>query len=106
MLKGLGDIGNLMKLQGEMKKLQSSLKKMKTTASSNDTMVTVTINGEFEALTVSVEEEKMRAASKIKIEMSIAEAYNNAVRENKRIAAEKMKDLTGGMKIPGLDGLI
>ncbi len=106
MLKGLGDLGNLMKLQGEMKKLQATLKKMKTSGKSRDEMITITVNGEFEALEVSLDESILKSASKAKIEMSIAEAYNNAVSENKRLASEKMKELTGGMNIPGLDGLI
>ena len=106
MLKGLGDLGNLMKLQGEMKKLQATLKKVKTSAKSRDAMISVTVNGEFEALEVSIDESVMKGASRAKIEMSIAEAYNNAVGENKRLASEKMRELTGGMNIPGLDGLL
>lgn len=106
MFKGLGDLGNLMKLQGEMKKMQASLKKMKTTGKSRDEMVTVVVNGEFEALEVSIDEAKMKDSSKARIEMSVAEAYNNAVAENKKLASEKMRELTGGMNIPGLDGLM
>jgi nucleoid-associated protein EbfC len=106
MLKGLGDIGNLMKIQMKIKDMQKQMKKMEATAVSDDSMITATINGEFLLKSVSVNEEKLKASDKKQIEKSIVNAVNKAVEMNKAAAAEKMKEVTGGLNIPGLDGLM
>lgn len=105
MLKGLGDLGNIMKLQRELKKIQKQLKKTQTTAESNDKMLSVTVNGEFEVQKVEINEEMLNSADKKQLEVSIRSAVNNAVNESKMHAAEEMKKVTGGMKIPGMDGM-
>ncbi len=102
MLKGLGDIGNLMKLQKELKTMQKKLKSMQSAGKSSDEMVSATVNGEFEVLNISFDSEKFKNASCADVERACKQAVNNAVSENKRIAAEKMKELTGGMDIPGM----
>ncbi|MBN1500708.1 MAG: YbaB/EbfC family nucleoid-associated protein [Spirochaetes bacterium] len=105
MLKGLGDIGNLMKLQKDLKSMQKKLKSMQSSAKSQDEMVTATVNGEFEVLNISIDENKFKNASYSDVEKACKQAVNNAVSENKRIAAEKMKEMTGGMDIPGMGDL-
>jgi DNA-binding YbaB/EbfC family protein len=105
MLKGLGDLGNIMKLQKDLKSMQKQLKKMTASAKSLDEMVSATVNGEFEVQNIVIDENKYNSASLSDLEKSCKQAVNNAVKENKRIAAEKMKDLTGGMDIPGMGNL-
>lgn len=104
MLKGLGDIGNIMKLQKELKSLQKKLKKMESEAQSKDGAVIAVVNGEFEV--VKLKFTPNATGTPDQIAASCKEAINNAVEENKRVAAEKMKELTGGMNIPGMDGLL
>ncbi|MFW6366320.1 MAG: YbaB/EbfC family nucleoid-associated protein [Spirochaetota bacterium] len=105
MLKGLGDLGNIMKLQKEMKNLQKELKKNQTTGSSPDGMVTVTVNGEFEVTSVKIASDLVGGANAVTIERNIADAVNRAVRENKALSAEKMKQLTGGMDLGALGNM-
>lgn len=105
MLKGLGDLGNIMKLQKEMKRLQSDLKKTETTATSRDGMITATVNGEFEVQSVKISSDILSRSNAVTIEKNIAEAVNEAVKENKQISSEKMKELTGGMDLGALGNM-
>jgi DNA-binding YbaB/EbfC family protein len=105
MLKGLGDLGNIMKLQNDVKKLQKELKKNLTEGKSSDGMITAIVNGEFELKQVTVNEETIKNAPAVKIEKNILEAVNNAVAKNKKLSAEKMKELTGGMDLGALGNM-
>jgi len=98
MLKGLGDVGNLMKLQKEMKNMQKKLKKFRMDGASSDGTVKVTVNGEFSLLSVSIDE----AGDAKKLEKMVLEAVNDAVEKMKQYSASEMAKLTGGMNIPGL----
>ncbi len=100
-----GELGNLMKLQGEIKKLQKQIKKMESTGTNDDGMVSITINGELECVGVKVDEDKLKTADKRSLEKAIQHALNRAASANKEAAAAKMKEITGGLKIPGMDGL-
>lgn len=104
MLKGLGDLGNVMKLQRELKSLQKKLKKMESEGKSSDGAVIAVVNGEFEVVDIKFTPEATGTPDQIA--KACKEAVNKAVNENKRVAAEKMKELTGGMNIPGMDGLL
>ena len=98
MLKGLGDVGNLMKLQKEMKNMQKKLKKFRMDGASSDGSVKATVNGEFALLAVSIEE----AGDVKKLEKMVLEAVNDAVEKMKQHSAAEVAKLTGGMNIPGL----
>lgn len=106
MLKGLGDLGNIMKLQKEMKRMQKEMKRNETTGQSSDGMIRVVVNGEFEIKRVSISEDQMMKGTASQIEKNIQDAVNNAINENKRITAEKMKELTGGMDLGALGGML
>lgn len=102
MLKGLGDLGNLMKLQKEMKALQKKLKASKTEDESNDGNVKAVVNGEFSLLEISIKPEFIAQNDVKKIEKSVVSAVNNATEKMKAQSAKEMASLTGGMNIPGL----
>ncbi len=102
MLKGLGDLGNLMKLQKEMKNLQKKLKASKTEDESNDGNVKAVVNGEFSLLEISIKPEFIAQNDVKKIEKSVVSAVNNATEKMKAQSAKEMASLTGGMNIPGL----
>lgn len=104
MLKGMGDIGSLLKLQHEAKNIQKKLKKTLLTAKSTDGLVEATVNGEFTLIEIKISDEL--TSNKSKLEKNIIEAVNNAVHKNKEFAAEEMSKLTGGMNIPGLSDFL
>ena len=82
-----GELGNLMKLQGEIKKLQKQIKKMESTGTNDDGMVSITINGELECVGVKVDEDKLKTADKRSLEKAIQHALNRAASANTRSSA-------------------
>ena len=105
MLKGLGDIGNLMKLQKEFKSIQKKIMSASREGQSPNGKVKATVNGEYKLLALSIDPEFMKGADPRDLEKSVAAAVNNAVDEVKNYSAAEMEKLTGGLNIPGLGGL-
>ena len=99
----LKDLGNMMKLQKELKNVQKSLKKSESSAESQDGLIKVTVNGEFSMVDISIDESLLEPGNKQKLEKQIISTANKAVATAKEYAAKEMGKLTGGMNIPGLD---
>jgi nucleoid-associated protein EbfC len=102
MLKGLGDIGQIMKLQKEFKNIQKKLQKTESEGTSPDGQVKAIVNGEFNLVDIQISEEAARSGDRKKIEKMIISAVNSAVDRTKEVSAQEMQKLTGGMNIPGL----
>ncbi len=105
MLKGLGDIGNLMKLQKEFKSIQKKIMGASREGQSPNGKVKAVVNGEYRVLNLSIDPEYMKEASPRDLEKSVLAAVNHAVDEVKSYSAAEMEKLTGGLNIPGLGGL-
>ncbi len=106
MLKGLGDLGNIMRLQKEFKNIQKKLKNSEAIGETADGSVKVTVNGEYRVADIAIAQELISAGDKKKIEKAIIFAFNMAVDNMKEIAAQEMAKLTGGMNIPGLSDML
>ncbi len=106
MFKDMGNLGQVMKLQKQMKSIQKSLKKKETTGESSDGSVTATVNGEFMLTGINIDENLLKSNDKKKIEKMIMSAVNTAVNGSKEVAAQEMSSLTGGLNIPGLNDLM
>lgn len=106
MLKGLGDVGQMIKLQRELKNIQKRLKKSEASGESHDGAVRATVNGEYRIVDFSIGEEFMSTADRKTLEKAVASAVNNAVDRIKVHMAEEMQKLTGGMNIPGLGDML
>lgn len=102
MLKGLGDIGNLIRLQKEFKNIQKKLKKMEVSGEAAEGLVKVTVNGEYRIVSVSIADEFISSQNKRDIEKAIAAAFNAAMDKIKEIAAKEVAAITGGLSIPGI----
>ncbi|MBN2400993.1 MAG: YbaB/EbfC family nucleoid-associated protein [Spirochaetes bacterium] len=99
----LKDLGNMLKLQKELKDVQKALKKAESTAESHDGSIKATVNGEFTLVNISIDEKLLDRSNKQKLEKDIVSTINKAVGSSKEHAAKEMGKLTGGMNIPGLD---
>lgn len=102
MLKGLGDLGNIMKLQHEFKNIQKRLKKAEAAGETADGLVKVVVNGEYKFINVTIDPGLVSGGDVKKIEKAVVFAANLAVEKIKEYSAEEMTKLTGGMNIPGL----
>ncbi len=102
MLKGLGDIGNLMKMQKEMKNIQKKIQKTKIDGQSSDGSVKASVNGEFSLLDISISEDLVKSGDVKKIEKMVYSAVNDAVNKAREFSAEEMKKIAGGMDLGSL----
>jgi DNA-binding YbaB/EbfC family protein len=97
-----GKIKDLYELQKKAKQIQKELKDVEVEASSNDGWVTVVFNGEQHLVDINLSEEALRAENKRELEKDLKNTISQAISRAQAVAAEKMKDIAGGMGIPGL----
>lgn len=84
----------------ELKKIQSALAKetIEVTAGA----VTVKINGEQKIKSVSIDRDMLDVDNLELLEKNIESAITQAITQSQQVAAEKMKNIAGGLGIPGL----
>jgi DNA-binding YbaB/EbfC family protein len=100
-----GNIGEMMKMQKQFKDIQKRIKKAEHDGESSDSLVKVKVNGEFEVISLTIDDELIKSGDRKKIEKNVQMAVNSAVLKGKSFAAAQMKELTGGLPIPGLSDL-
>jgi DNA-binding YbaB/EbfC family protein len=100
---------NLMKqaqeFQKKMKQMQEELKNKTVEATAGGGMVTVIANGRQDIISIKIEPEVVNPTDVEMLEDLILAAVNEAKRKSEELAQEEMKKITGGMNIPGLEGL-
>jgi DNA-binding YbaB/EbfC family protein len=109
MMKGIPDMGNLMKqaqqLQVKMAKLQEELAERKVEASSGGGMVTVVVNGRQEIVSMNIDPEVINPDDAEMLQDLIQAAVNDGLSKAKSMASEEMSRLTGGLNIPSIPGI-
>jgi DNA-binding YbaB/EbfC family protein len=104
MLKGLGDIAQLMKMQKEMKNVQKKIQKTRIDGISSDGTVKAVVNGEFTLIDIAIDDSLIKSGDVKKVEKMVFSAVNDAVDKARKFAAEEMKKIAGGMDLGGLLG--
>lgn len=112
MLKGLGGLGNLagmgnlMKqvqdMQARMAEIESELAGKKVEGTAGGGMVAVVANGQQELLSIAIEPELLRVEDRDMLQDMIVAAVNQALEGSRELRVQKISELTGGLKIPGL----
>ena len=100
-----GNMGELLKMQKQMKDIQKRIKKSEHTGEAEGGLVKAVISGEFILQSVSIDDAIAKSGDRKKIEKAVLSAVNDAVTKSKNFAANEMKALTGGLNIPGLSDL-
>jgi DNA-binding YbaB/EbfC family protein len=100
------------KMQEEMQQAQDNLEKITVEATSGGGMVTVTANGKFKILSISIEPEVYKEEDKEMLEDLVIAAVNQAISSAQEKANEEMQkvsgglmgglNLPGGLKFPGM----
>ncbi len=110
MFKGLGDLANLGSLvkqaqeMGEkMQQVNEALKLERVIGNAGAGFVEVEVNGLGEVLAVRIDPALVEKQDRELIEDLLPAAINAAQQKAKRLHAEKMQTLTGGIQIPGFD---
>lgn len=106
-----GDLGKIMKMAGEMKRKMPELKEKlaasEYTAEAGGGMVRVTVNGRLALTELHISPEALTEgqADAGLLEDLLKAAVASAQAQAAEAAEAAMKELTGGMDLPGMDGL-
>jgi len=89
-------------MQKKMAEIQEELKNMEFEASAGGGAVRAKVNGEQEVLEIRLDKEMIDAEDLDMVEDMVMVAVNDALRQSKDEAKNRMSGLTGGMNIPGM----
>lgn len=103
-MAGLGDMmKQVQKMQAKMEEMQSQLEQMTVEGSAGGGMVKVTTNGKNEVLSITIDPEVVNKDDIEMLQDLIVAAINQARQKVQELQSEQMANLTGGLKIPGLN---
>lgn len=107
------NLGNMMKMAGEAKQraaeMQAELERRTVTGESGGGAVRVTLNGKGRCLRLETDPALFAglvADDKAMAEELIAAAFNDGMGKVQQVVAEELKKVTGGMDLPGLEGMV
>lgn len=102
-MKGIPNLQKMLKTAQEMQeKLQKELAEMRIEGSSGGGMVTVTLDGTKNLITLSIDPEVVDKEDVEMLQDLIVAAYSDAAKKVDEEASKKIGALGPGMKIPGL----
>ena len=106
MFKGLSSLGAMLKqaqqFGGQMEKIAEEMKTRRATGTAGGGMVEVEVNGLLEVLRCRIDPQLFAQGDREMLEDLVAAAMNQAVSKGKQLHAAALKDLTGGLQLPGL----
>lgn len=92
-------------MQAKMAEIQEQLGTKTITGSAGGGMVNVTVNGRGEVLAIAIEDALLSSEEKEMLQDLIVAATNDGLNRAKDLGKEEMKQLTGGINIPGLSNI-
>jgi hypothetical protein len=109
MFKALGNLANLgalmkqaQEMGNKMQAMSEELKTKRATGSAGGGLVEVEVNGLAEVVAVRIDPSLIAKQDREMIEDLLPAAFNAAQEKAKRLHAEAMESLAGGMQVPGL----
>ena len=109
-MKGLGNIGDIMKqaqkMQKRMEDIKSNLQERVVEATSGGGMVTVQMNGKIEPLSIKIDKEVVDPGDVQMLEDLVLAAVTQAIKKAQDIYQTEMNKLAGGVNIPGLSDML
>ena len=110
MFKGIANLAGLLKqaqqVGGRLQQINEDLKHRRATGNAGGGMVEVEVNGLGQVLRVSIYPSLVEMKDRELLEDLIPAATNQALTKAKELHAEVIKDLAGGMNLPGLDEML
>jgi DNA-binding YbaB/EbfC family protein len=103
MAKGLGNImKQAQQMQQKMARMQEELQSREVEASAGGGMVTATVNGAQQLVSLKVEPSVVDPEDVEMLQDLVLAAVNEAIKKSQAMSQEEMSKITGGMNIPGL----
>ena len=100
------DISSLMKqaqeLQQKMQEIKEQAAARTVTSSVGGGMVSATMNGRQELLSITIDPELIKPEEAEMLQDLVIAAVNDAIRRSQELLQDQMRQLTGGLNIPGL----
>jgi nucleoid-associated protein EbfC len=104
-LKNLGNFGALLKqaqnLGGQMGQISEEMRRRRVTGTAGGGMVEIEVNGLMEALRCHIDPQLIAQNDCELIEDLVTAAINQAISKGKKMHADAIRDLTGGLPLPG-----
>ncbi len=102
----MGDFQDLLRhaqqMQERMAKLQEELAGRTVEATAGGGMVTAVVNGRQEVVSVRIEKEVVSPDDVELLQDLVRGAVNEAISRSRKMMAEEIGKITGGMNLPGL----
>jgi nucleoid-associated protein EbfC len=92
-------------MQTRLIEIQQELGQKRVQGSAGGGMVTVTVNGRGEVLTIYIEKEMISPDEATMLQDLIVAATNDGLRRAKELSRQEMGKLTGGLNIPGISDI-
>ncbi len=89
-------------MQERLARVQEELAGRTVEASAGGGMVTVVVNGRQEIVSVRIEKEVVSPEDVELLQDLVAGAVNEAISRSRKMMADEMSKITGGMNLPGL----
>ncbi|MBN1395758.1 MAG: YbaB/EbfC family nucleoid-associated protein [Pirellulales bacterium] len=103
--KGIASLGSILKqaqqIGGQMNRLTEEMKKRRVTGAAGGGMVEIEMNGVMEALGCRIDPQLFAQNDRELIEDLVVAAVNQAIAKGKGMHAEAMREITGGIPLPG-----
>ncbi len=91
-----------MELKSKMEKIQKELSKARIEASDKDNLIQVAVNGQQKILSIKIAPEAMDPSHPEKLEKLLHKTIVSALEDSKKLANERLGEVTNGINIPGL----
>jgi nucleoid-associated protein EbfC len=102
---GLKNIGSLLKqaqqIGGQMGQIAEEMRKLRVTGIAGGGMVEIEVNGLLEVLRCRIDPQLVAQNDRELLEDLVVAAVNQAISKSKQMHADKVRDLTGGLPLPG-----
>ncbi len=106
MFQGLSNLGSLLKqagqIRGQMGQMTEKLKQRRAVGNAGGGMVEIEVNGLMEVLRCSIDDSLLSGGDRELLEDLVTAAMNQTILKGKQLHAEVLKELTGGIPLPGL----
>jgi DNA-binding YbaB/EbfC family protein len=91
-----------MELRSKLEKVKKKLSKMTAEAEAGKGSIKVVASGDQKIVSIKILPEVVNPVKVGDLEKLVLKATNDALEKSRKMAAEEMKSLTGGLNIPGL----
>jgi nucleoid-associated protein EbfC len=103
--KGIANLGSLLKhaqqIGGQMGQLTEEMRNRRVTGTAGGGMVEIEVNGLMEVLRCQIDPQLITQNDRELLEDLIAAAINQAIAKGKQMHADAVRDMTGGLPLPG-----